>query len=109
MTGSTSNDEAADQALRAGLRANGLSEEAMQRITAEIDRLGFEHSSIGLARQLRMRSGISRVEVDQRTDRAAITYDETRLTASQVERLIGECGYECRSWTRSTEAKAATQ
>ena len=32
MTGSTSNDEAADQALRAGLRANGLSAEAMQRI-----------------------------------------------------------------------------
>ena len=36
----------------------------MRQITAEFDRLGFEHSAIGLARQLQIRAGISRVEVD---------------------------------------------
>jgi hypothetical protein len=77
----------------------------MRQITAEFDRLGFEHSSIGLARQLQIRAGISRVEVDPRADRASITYDETRLTASQVARLIAECGYECRCCKPAPQAE----
>ena len=78
----------------------------MRLITAEFDRLGFEHSSIGLAHQLQIRAGISRVDVDPRTDRASITYDETRLTASQVQRLIAECGYECRCCKPATDAES---
>ena len=77
----------------------------MRRITAECDRLGFEHSSIGLARQLATRAGISRVEVDPSADRASITYDESKLTASQVERLIAECGYECRCCRSAPEGE----
>ena len=78
----------------------------MRQITAEFDRLGFEHSSVGLGRQLRVRAGISGVEVDPRADRASISYDETRLTASQVERLIAECGYECRCCKPAPEDEA---
>ena len=77
----------------------------MRRITAEFDRLGFEHSPIGLARQLRIRAGISGVEVDPRANRASITYDESKLTASQVARLIAECGYECHSCKAVSEAE----
>lgn len=67
----------------------------MRRVTAEIERLTFEHSCVGLARQLERRPGITQVEVDTRADRATITYDDTRLSVSELERLIAECGYEC--------------
>jgi hypothetical protein len=66
----------------------------MNRVTTEIERLGFEHSCVGLARQLGHRAGIQGVDVDERTNRATITYDDTRLTASHVRYLIAECGYE---------------
>ena len=66
----------------------------MRRVTAEIERLTFEHSCVGLARQLRCRPGITQVEVDTHAERATITYDDTRLSTSQLERLIAECGYE---------------
>ena len=68
----------------------------MNRVTTEIERLGFEHSCVGLARQLGHRRGIQRVDVDERTSRATITYDDTRLTASDVTYLIAEAGYEPR-------------
>lgn len=68
----------------------------MNRVMTEIERLGFEHSCVGLARQLGTRAGIERVDVDERTNRAIITYDETCLTASRVRDLIAECGYEVR-------------
>jgi copper chaperone CopZ len=76
----------------------------MRRITAEIERLTFEHSCVGLARQLQRRPGITQVEVDTRADRATITYDDTRLSVSQLERLIGECGYECLCSTPASKA-----
>lgn len=66
----------------------------MNRLTAEIERLGFEHSRVGLARQLEHRAGIQAVDVDERTSRATITYDDTRLSASDVRHLIAEVGYE---------------
>ena len=78
----------------------------MRRVTAEIERLTFEHSCVGLARQLERRSGITHVEVDTRAERATITYDDTRLSVAQLERLIGECGYEC---LRSTPASKAVR
>lgn len=68
----------------------------MNRVTTEIERLGFEHSCVGLARQLTRRAGIQGVDVDERTSRATITYDDTRLTASDVRYLIAEAGYEPR-------------
>lgn len=71
----------------------------MNRVTTEIERLGFEHSCVGLARQLGGRAGIQSVDVDERTNRATITYDDARLTASHVRHLITECGYEVRDTT----------
>lgn len=68
----------------------------MNRVTTEIERLGFEHSCVGLARQLGRRAGIQSVDVDERTNRATVTYDDTRLTPSQVRQLIAQCGYEVR-------------
>ena len=66
----------------------------MNHVTTEIERLGFEHSCVGIARQLTHRPGIQRVDVDERTNHATITYDDTRLTASDVRHLIAEVGYE---------------
>ena len=75
----------------------------MNRVTTEIERLGFEHSCVGLARQLGHRRGIQRVDVDERTSRATITYDDTRLTASDVTYLIAEAGYEPRDAVTSDD------
>jgi copper chaperone CopZ len=75
----------------------------MSRVTTEIERLGFEHSCVGLARQLTRRPGIQRVDVDERTSRATITYDDTRLTASDVTYFIAEAGYEPRDAVTSDD------
>ena len=53
----------------------------MNHVTTEIEGLDFEHSCVGLARQLERRAGIQRVDVDERTNRVVITYDDTRLSA----------------------------
>lgn len=75
----------------------------MNRVTTEIERLGFEHSCVGLARQLGHRRGIQRVDVDERTSCATISYDDTRLTASDVTYLIAEAGYEPRDAVTSDD------
>ena len=80
----------------------------MNRVTTEIERLGFEHSCIGLARQLGRRAGIQRVDVDERTNRATITYDDARLTPSRVRDLIAECGYEVRDATIGEDTSGTT-
>ena len=81
----------------------------MNHVTTEIERLGFEHSCVGLARQLGHRAGIQRVDVDERTNRATITYDDARLTPSHVRHLIAECGYEVRHTTVHDNASSATR
>lgn len=79
----------------------------MHRVTTEIERLGFEHSCVGLARQLGGRAGIQNVHVDEQTNRATITYDDTRLSASYVRHLIAECGYEVRDATAHDDVNDA--
>lgn len=81
----------------------------MNRVTTEIERLGFEHSCVGLARQLGCRAGIHRVDVDERANCATITYDDTCLTASHVRHLIAECGYEVRHTAVRDDASGATR
>lgn len=77
----------------------------MNRVTTEVEGLGFEHSRTGLARQLEDRAGIQRVDVDERTNRVTITYDDGRLTASDIRYLIAQSGYE---WHHATvDADAA--
>jgi hypothetical protein len=68
----------------------------MRRAIAEVDGMVFEHSPVGLARQLRGRVGIGRVQVDGAAGRAAIEYDPARVGVRELPRLIAECGYVCR-------------
>ena len=65
----------------------------MKRIVTAIDAIMVEDSAVGLARQLRQRSGIAQVNVNQRTHTVAVDYDEDRVKASDIGRYIAECGY----------------
>jgi hypothetical protein len=66
----------------------------MEYVIAEVEGLLFEHSSVGLAAQLRRRPGIERVDVDAVAGRARIAYDAARVRSTELPRLIAECGYE---------------
>lgn len=68
----------------------------MDRLCFRVSSLLFEHSPVGLRRQLEHRDGIQGVLADPRTSTATVTFDPDRLARDDVERLISECGYECR-------------
>ena len=68
----------------------------MDRLSFVVGPLLFEHSPVGLRRQLEHRNGIQGVLADPRTSTATVTFDPDRLAREDVEQLISECGYECR-------------
>ena len=65
-----------------------------RRVTVPVYGLYYEHSNVGLARQLRGTAGIIDVVVDPQAGTATITFDGNLLTVRAVEYLINECGYE---------------
>ena len=67
----------------------------MRQTRFRVDHLLFEHSSVGLRRQLEHRAGIHGVTTDPQSSLAIVTYDQERLASSDVARLISESGYEC--------------
>jgi hypothetical protein len=66
----------------------------MKDMIAEVEGLVFEHSQVGLARQLTHRSGIEGVDVNSRAGTARIHYNQGRITPDDIRRLIAECGYQ---------------
>lgn len=65
----------------------------MMRLVANIDADMFEHSTVGLERQLARRPGIRHVEVDRRTHVVVVDFDDARLKGTDVHRFIAESGY----------------
>lgn len=67
----------------------------MTRRTFHVRDLQYEHSMVGLGRQLKRRHGIQNVKTDADSDTATITYDASCWSDRDIERLIAECGYVC--------------
>jgi hypothetical protein len=65
----------------------------MERLTVPVDATGFENSAVGLVAQLERRPGIAHVDLDADMHTVAVEFDQSRITASDVSRLIAECGY----------------
>lgn len=61
-----------------------------------VDHLNFEHTMLGVGSQLAQCPGVLHVDVDRRTSLVAIDYDERTVSPSRLERMICDCGYECR-------------
>ena len=60
-----------------------------------VDHLLFEHSDLGLARQLAQFPGVLRVAVNAQSGLVAIDFDDRRVTKARLERTICDCGYDC--------------
>lgn len=60
-----------------------------------VDHLRFEHSDLGLERQLAQFPGVIRVAVDAQSGLVAIDFDDRRVTKARLERTICDCGYDC--------------
>ena len=67
----------------------------MARTRCHVEHLWFEHSGVGLQRQLTSFGGIESVVVDPLAEAVTVEFDESRLDAAAVRRLISICGYEC--------------
>jgi copper chaperone CopZ len=67
----------------------------MDRVVMHVRGLEYEHSRVGLARQLTHFPGVARVEVDRAFGTAAIVYDTGLLDERAVVHLIAACGYNC--------------
>jgi hypothetical protein len=65
------------------------------RRTFHVDDLRYEHSMVGLGRQLRRRHGIQDVTTDPGSSTATITFDASCWSERDIGRLIAECGYVC--------------
>jgi copper chaperone CopZ len=57
--------------------------------------LCFEHSVLGLARQLAVVPGVRRVDLDIPAGLANIEFDADTMTPQRLERAISDCGYDC--------------
>lgn len=71
-------------------------EEHMHTTRYHVDHLHFEHSTMGLGRQLAQCPGVIRVDADRSTGIVAIDFDDHTVSAARLERMICDCGYECR-------------
>lgn len=60
-----------------------------------VEDLRYEHSMVGLGRQLQRSRGIEGVTTDPGSDTATITFDAACWSDRDIERLIAECGYVC--------------
>lgn len=67
----------------------------MERTRCHVEHLWFEHSDVGLQRQLASCGGIESVVVDSLAEAVTVEFDESVLDAAAVRRLISSCGYEC--------------
>lgn len=67
----------------------------MERMRCRVDHLWFEHSDVGLRRQLTPVGGIESVVVDPGAGAVTIEFDASRLDPVGIRRLISSCGYEC--------------
>ncbi len=72
-----------------------VQEGPMERTRCHVEHLWFEHSDVGLRRQLGSCGGIESVDVDPLAEAVTVEFDESRLDAAAVRRLISSCGYEC--------------
>ena len=61
-----------------------------------VEHLRYEHSDVGLRKQLRRMPGIHDVVTDPIAGSATITFDASCCGPREVERMIEECGYRCR-------------
>lgn len=67
----------------------------MTRKEFHVKDLRYEHTMVGLRRQLQRCPGIHNVATEPGRSMATITFDASRWSAGGIEHLIGECGYVC--------------
>lgn len=67
----------------------------MERMRCHVDHLWFEHSDVGLRRQLTPLGGIESVIVDPEAGAVTVEFDASRLDEAKIRRLISSCGYQC--------------
>lgn len=72
----------------------------MKTDIVEVDWLLFPEDARAVEKRLRAHPGIRRAEVSPVSGLAAVTYDETRLTIEDIQRIVAECGYHCRGLAR---------
>ena len=65
----------------------------MRREIVAVDDMQYEHSDVGLERQLSRFPGVVRVDIDPRAGFADITYEESQVTSHRLHDLIAQCGY----------------
>ena len=65
----------------------------MRREIVAVDDMQYEHSDVGLERQLSRFPGVVRVDIHPRAGFADITYEESRITSRGLHDLIAQCGY----------------
>ena len=67
----------------------------MSRVVMHVQGLEFEHSRVGLARQLGRARGVAEVEVDPTAGTATVLYDDAVLDERAIVHRIAQCGYNC--------------
>ena len=77
----------------------------MTRSEFHVEDMRYEGSMVGLRRQLCRRSGIQDVATDLLRNTATVTFDANRVSTTDVEHFIAECGYRCRCCGNSTDPR----
>lgn len=72
-----------------------------------VEHLDFEHTILGLGRQLAQCPGVAHVNIDRAAGLVAIDYDDRALSSSCLERTIRDCGYDCEAADATACEKSA--
>src|SRR5512147_1237376 len=67
----------------------------MRTVTVPIGGCNFASCGRDLEKRLARVSGIAEVNASYVSQTATITYDETRLTAANLQDLVRDCGFGC--------------
>lgn len=68
----------------------------MRNVIVEVSQLLFPEDARAVEKRLRAQPAIRQANVNPVTGLTAVTYDETRLTVEDIQRIVAECGYYCR-------------
>jgi Cu2+-exporting ATPase len=68
----------------------------VKETTVQIDGMMSILDDAGVERQIERQDGVLKVDANFLSGTATIAYDETRVSADDIKKLVAECGYHCR-------------